>query len=413
MTINHQERAMRKTLTEITVSRLKAPADGRLEVLDTITTGFGIRITPQNSRTYFAVYRIDGDRKLHRLTLGDAKDRTLAEARQAAKDAIALAQTGADPKLRREAAVAVEKVVDADFEKGRFKRVAALYLKRHVKPNLRQWRQVERSIESKLIPAWGERQVTAIERKDVIELLDAIGDKAPVMANRIHALLSKFFGWCLERGIIVSNPMMGLRKPNKERTRDRVLTPAEIRKVWAAAETIGYPGGPLVRLLLLSGCRLNEIAALTKAEVGEDALHLPETKNGRPHIVPLTKAMRLVLDELPKFADDYILTSTAGKRPMQNFSDIKLKLDEASGVTGWTYHDLRRTAASGMAELKIPPHVIEAVLNHGSGAVSGVARVYNRFDYAKEKRQALERWSAEVQRITAGKAHAKVVELRA
>ncbi|MEQ8663117.1 MAG: integrase arm-type DNA-binding domain-containing protein [Gammaproteobacteria bacterium] len=402
---------MRKRLTEITVTRLKAPDSGRLEVHDTITSGFGVRVTPQGARTYFVLYRVAGDRKLRRLTLGDARKLKLADARQRAQEALALAQTGADPKARKEAAVAAERAVDEDFEKNRFSKVAELYISRYAKPNLRQWQPLERMFTGKLNPAWGERQISTITRRDVVELLDSIGDRAPVMANRVHALLSRFFGWCVEREIIDVNPVAGLKKPQKERSRDRVLTRAEIRALWAAAGEVGYPGGALVRLLLLTACRLNEIGQLTKDQVGEDALYLPETKNGRPHVLPVSKDVRSILGELPEFEGPYVLTSTAGKRPMQNFSDIKAKLDELSGVTDWTYHDLRRTAASGMAELKIPPHVIEAVLNHASGTVSGVARVYNRFDYVKEKRLALERWAAEVARVVKGKAAAKVVEL--
>ncbi len=404
---------MRKRLTEITVTRLKAPDSGRLEVHDTITSGFGVRVTPQDARSYFVLYRVAGDRKLRRLTLGDARTLKLAEARERAKEALALAQTGADPRVRKEAAAAAERAVDEDFEKNRFSKVADLYISRYAKPNLRQWRPLERMFKGKLNPAWGERQIGTITRRDVVELLDGIGDTAPVMANRVHALLSRFFGWCVEREIIEVSPVAGLKKPQRERSRDRVLSAAEIRALWAAAGEVGYPGGALVRLLLLTACRLNEIGQLTKEQIGKDALHLPETKNGRPHVVPVSKGVRAIFDELPEFEGPYMLTSTAGKRPMQNFSDIKARLDELSGVTDWTYHDLRRTAASGMAELKIPPHVIEAVLNHASGTVSGVARVYNRFDYAKEKRQALERWAAEVARIVKGKAAAKVVELRA
>ncbi len=405
---------MRKTLTDITVTRLKAPAAGRLEVLDTITTGFGIRVTPQNARTYFVLYRIKGDRRLRRLTLGDARKMSLGDARQGAKDALEAAQLGSNPKLKREAAVEAAKAADDQTERNLFKTVAELYIARYAKPQLRQWRPVERMFQKKLTPEWGKRQIHAITRRDVVELLDTIGDKTPIMANRVHALLSKFFSWCVERDILKVTPMAGLKKPQKERTRDRVLTNEEIRAVWLAADQVGYPGSALVRLLMLTACRLNEIATLTKTQVGRDALSLPETKNGKPHLIPLIKPISDVLAKLPKFDGDYLLTGTAGRRPMQNFSDIKVRLDETSGVTGWTYHDLRRTAASGMAELQIAPHIIEAVLNHKSGAVSGVARVYNRFDYAEQKRAALERWGAELGRIVKGRERkrGKVVPLR-
>ncbi|MGE3652288.1 MAG: tyrosine-type recombinase/integrase [Reyranellaceae bacterium] len=405
---------MRRKITDALVTRLAAPEAGRVEVSDTITTGFGLRVTAQGTRTFHVVYRVKGDRRLRRMTLGDAKVVGLADARAAAKAAIELALTGADPAVRRKAEAAEERALDQETEAGTVAKVAEKYIERHAKPNLRTWRQVERTMQKHVVSAWGSRQVHSVARKDVIALLDKISAETPIMANRVHALLSRFFGWCIERDLIASSPMAGLKKPAKERSRDRVLMPAELRAVWKAADAIGYPGGPLVKLLMLTGCRLSEIANLTKAQIGTDMLTLPETKNGRPCLVPLTRAAKEVLDALPKFEGPHVLTSTAGKRPISNFSDIKTALDDECQIDGWVMHDLRRTAASGMAELGIAPHVIEAVLNHQTGAVSGIARVYNRFDYAAEKRVALERWAAEVRRVVAAKARpSKVVELRA
>jgi integrase len=405
---------MRKTLTDITVSRLKAPASARLEVFDVLTPGFGLRITARDVRTYFVVYRLKGERRKHRLTLGDARKLTLAEARDQAKDALALAQTGQSPKVQRAVAVATAKSDDAltveqleadakTREENLFKTVAELYITRHAKPNLRHWRTVERTLDRELVDRWGTWQIQDVTRRHIIAMVDEVATRAPIMANRVHALASKLFGWAIERGILDVNPMVGVKKPSKERSRDRVLTDDELRAVWLAADTVGYPGGPLVRLLILSAARLNEIAQLTHAQIDGDVIALPETKNGRPHRIPITAPMREALDALPEFEGEYLLTGTAGRRPMQNFSDIKTRIDDVCMVGGWTYHDLRRTAASGMASLGIAPHIIEAALNHQSGAVSGIARVYNRFSYDVEKRAALEQWATEVMRIVEGR----------
>lgn len=403
---------MRKTLTDVVVTRLAPPAVGRLEVLDTITPGFGIRVTPAGTRTYFVLYRVKGDRKQQRLTLGNVGEKSLKEARREAQEAIALAREGGSPKIRREIAVEANKADDAQTERDRFETVARTYIKQYVKPNLKQARPVELMIEKRLIPEWGQRSIHSITRRDLIALLDTIGEVTPIMANRVHARISHLFGWCVERAILESNPAIGMKKPHEERTRDRVLADDEIRLIWNACDVVGYPGGPLARLLLLSACRLNEIAQLTKDQRGENVITLPETKNGRPHLVPISKPMRAALDDLPKFKGAYLLTSTAGERPSQNFADLKAELDKHSGVTGWVFHDLRRTAASCMARLKIAPHVIEAVLNHSSGAVSGIARVYNRYEYLEEKRAALEKWGTEVRRIVAGRAASNVVAMR-
>lgn len=394
---------MRKNLTEITVQRLKPPDAGRLEVMDTATTGFGVRITPAGTRTFFVLYRIKGERAQQRLTLGDAGSMKLAVARQAAKLAVEMAQEGKNPKLRREETVAENKAEDAATVAQLFENVARDYVTKHAKVKLKESRAVELHVENRLIPAWKGRPIQAIRKADVIELLEAIGANTPVQANRVFALLSKMFKWCVERDILDTTPMAGLKKLYDESSRDRVLTEGEIRAVWQACDTVGYPGGALAKLLLLTACRLREISDLTHSMVGEDVIELRETKNGRAHLIPITKQIRVVLKPMPRFKGDYILTSTAGERPMQNFADVKARLDEASGVSGWTFHDLRRTAASNMARLKIQPHVIEAVLNHKSGTVSGVAAVYNRYSYLDEKQEALELWGAEVDRIVAGK----------
>lgn len=413
---------MRKKLTDTVVHKTSPPEDDRLELLDTITPGFGLRITPAGSRTFFVIYRIKpipgaerraDDRKQYRLTLGDATTVSLADARKQAQDALAMAQAGKDPKIRKAAVVAEHKAEDAATVAQLFESVARDYVSKHAKVKLKEWRAVELHVENRLIPEWRGRPIQSIRKADIIGLLETIGARTPVQANRMFALLSRFFGWCVERDILEHSPMAGLKKLYAETSRDRVLTEGEIRDVWLACDTVGYPGGTLAKLLLLTACRLREISDLTDDMIGEDVIALPETKNGRAHLIPITKQIRAVLRTMPRFKGDYILTSTAGKRPMQNFADVKAKLDEASGVAGWTFHDLRRTAASSMARLKIQPHIIEAVLNHKSGAVSGVAAVYNRYSYLDEKRDALEKWGRDVDRIVAGKPALTVVKRRA
>ncbi len=410
---SHGVTSMRKTLTETVVTKTKPPADGRLELLDALTPGFGLRITPADTRTYFAIYRIKGDRRQHRLTIGDAARKSLAVARAEAREAIAMAQVGKDPKLRRAAVVAEHRAQDAATAADLFENVARNYVTKHAKAKLKEWRAVELRVENKLIPAWKGRSIHSIKKADVIDLLETIGKNAPIQSNRMFALLSRLFGWCVERDMLEQSPITGLKKLYAENSRDRVLTEFEIRAVWQACDVIGYPGGALARLLMLTACRLREVSELTDAMIGDDVIELPETKNGRAHLIPITKQIRAVFGSIPRFNGRFILTSTAGKRPMQNFADVKAKLDEASGVTAWTFHDLRRTAASNLARLEVAPHVIEAVLNHHSGTVSGVAAVYNRYSYLPEKRAALERWGSEVARIVAGKPRLSVIRRRA
>ena len=401
---------MRRTITDQLVRRAKAPMEGRLEISDKILPGFGLRITPLNSKTYFVTYRVKGSRQQHRLTLGDTHAKTLAEARSEAQAALAAAQSGVNPKLRRMADVQAHTAVDAQAEADQLATVARLFVERHVKPNLKSWRAIASMVEKKMIPAWGDRPIQSITRRDVVALVDFVGAKAPVMANRVGSVATKLFAWCVERGLMETSPATGMPRQFQEKSRSRVLTEAEIKAVWQAADALGYPGGSLTKLLLLTACRLREVACLTRAQIAGDAITLPETKSGRAHAIPITRQIKAVLVTMPKFPGEYLLTNAAGTRPMGAFSSVKEKLDGLSGVTDWTFHDLRRTCATGLAQLGIAPHVVEAALNHAGGEISGVAAIYNRYSYADEKRAALDQWGAEVMRIVRGGPRLKVVQ---
>jgi len=187
-----------------------------------------------------------------------------------------------------------------------------------------------------------------------------------------------------------------------------------LRKVWLAAGEVGHPYAGIVRLLILTGQRRNEIAGLRWAEVDpeEPALHLPaaRTKNGHAHDVPLCAQALSILDGLPHLGD---LAFTIRRKPITGFGHLKEKLDAASGVTDWTLHDLRRTVASGLQRLGVRLEVTEAVLNHRSGSTAGIVGVYQRHDYANEKREALQRWGDYVEQLVGGKAaDDKVVPIR-
>ena len=170
--------------------------------------------------------------------------------------------------------------------------------------------------------------------------------------------------------------------------------------------------GPLLKLLLLTGCRLNEVAGMRRSEIEGGVWTIPgaRTKNKRTHVVPLAQPAAALIENLK--GSDFLVTTT-GRTPVSGWSKIKVRLDKAMGdVPPWQLHDLRRTAATGMAELGIAPHIVEATLNHISGAKAGVAGTYNRAAYAEQKRDALERWADHVERLVSGKTAAKVVTLR-
>jgi integrase len=196
---------------------------------------------------------------------------------------------------------------------------------------------------------------------------------------------------------------VGLRKPGIERSRDRVLTDRELRSFWSATEDLGFPFGPTFQLMALTGQRRGEIAGMRWSQINMDqsvwTIPASVAKNGRAHEVPLSTLAQDIIGALPRFAGADFVFTTTGVSPVSGFGRAKDRLDFTMESAEWRLHDLRRTVASGMARLGIAPHVIEKVLNHVSGEISGVAAVYNRHGYQAEKAEALEAWAKEIQTI--------------
>jgi integrase len=206
------------------------------------------------------------------------------------------------------------------------------------------------------------------------------------------AYVHRLFRWAASRGVIDVNPATDLPKPGKEVRRDRVLTDAELKKVWKAGEGFGWPYGPALQLLILTGARRAEIAELKWGEVNGETIELAgaRTKNGEPHSIPLSEPAKQILKTIPRVNDcEYVF----GK-PLRSgaWSNVKTKF----GSADWRIHDIRRTVATGMNELGVEPHIVEAILNHLSGSRAGVAGIYNRAKYAPAKRAALDAWGAHV-----------------
>jgi integrase len=247
-----------------------------------------------------------------------------------------------------------------------------------------------------------------------------------VNANRLLAVLRRMFNWCISRGLVDKSPCDKLTPPAPETSRDRVLADDEIRVAWAAFGRVGWPFGQIAQLLLLTGARLNEIASGRWSEVDLDGktwtIAKERSKNGVEHVIPLSDPAVTILQSLPRIGErkDGFVFTTKGTSPVSGWSRAKDTIDramldargpDAEAIPHWTFHDLRRSAASGMAEIGIAPHVVEAALNHKSGTIKGVASVYNRYSYLSEKRAAFDAWARKVNAIVSGVAAANVVEL--
>jgi integrase len=411
-------------LTELAVAKVRPPKAGRTEHFDTLLPSFGLRVTSNGAKTWIVMTRVKvkGEDKgkgvngpLRRVTLGRYPALGLAEARDQARKVIADAQEGKAPpsgRARRALAAQDGEVVDSVAA------VLAEYVARYQRGRGRRtWRQVEQTLSRELGKVgWMDRPLASIARRDVIELLDRITDRgAGVMANRTLAYLRTMLSWAVDRGVIEASPAAGVRAPGAEVTRDRVLEAAELAAVWRACDALDWPFGPLVQLLLVTAQRRDEVARMAWRDIDIErrlwTLPRELTKANRRHEVPLSPLALEVIQSTPKIGADGLLFPANRARsanPVSGFSKAKARLDRLSGVTGWRLHDLRRTAASEMARLGHPPHVVAAILNHSPGSTQGITAIYNRHRYGDEKRQALAAWAREIERVL-GRAEPQVV----
>ncbi|KQO94279.1 hypothetical protein ASF33_14775 [Methylobacterium sp. Leaf92] len=364
---------------------------------DEALKGFGVKVNSGGSRQWVAQYRAD-DGKTRRPTIGRVDTISLEDARKQARLILAKAQTGSDPQAekaaaKKQASVTLGSVTDAYLKQAKGK----------LKP--RSYEEVERHLR-KDWQALAAQPVNSIRRADVAAHLNKIGEGRKVAATRARAALSALYAWAMGEGIAEVNPVVGTNKPAEERSRDRVLSKAELKAIWNACGNDDH--GVMVRLLILTAQRRDEVGSMADAELDEGTglwtLPGARAKNGRTHEVPLSPLAMDLLANRPRISGRTLLFGR-GQRGFSGWSASKKRLDkriEESGaaVAPWCLHDLRRTAATMMADqLKVQPHIIEAILNHISGHRAGVAGIYNRAVYRDEKRAALEAWSKYVQAI--------------
>ena len=381
-------------LTDKSVAGAKPVNGTRYELWDAVVPGFGVRISEKGRKSWFLMYSLYGRRR--RMSLGTYPITPLADARQAARNALVEVEKGFDP--------AADKIQQRKTRPQTFGELAQEYLQRHATPNKRTGKEDEKKLNGDVLPEWRHRKVETIRRADVIRLIETVYNRgAPIASNRLLALIRKIFNWAIERDLVDSNPAQGVKKLGREISRDRVLTSDELKAVWSAAGKMAWPWNGIYQLLILTAQRRDEVAGMQWAELDLEnktwTLEGDRTKSNRAHQVPLPDAAVDLLKALPRY--NAILVFPARGNPKattyaSGLTKAKAELDKLSGVTGWRNHDLRRTASSGMAQLGIAPHVVEKVLNHTSGQISGVAAVYNRYGYDDEKRRALDAWAGHV-----------------
>jgi integrase len=379
-------RARRKSMTGLSVKAVEAakPGKARRELPDMYMKGLYLIIQPgTGTKTWAVRYRLGG--KSHKHTIGPYPAFSLKQARDAAAKVLRSVSEGHSPKQRQAGTVA-----DAVDQ----------FLARHCK-NYRPKTlyEVTRRLQTHVVDDWGTRRLDSVIRADVRAMLDGI--VAPAAANLALGTVRTFFNWGVENDLIANSPVFGVRAPNKETPRDRVLTDDELKAVWRATGKEGYPLGSILQLLILTGQRRGEVTGMQWSELdlvaGTWTLPRERVKNDRRHEVPLARQAIAVINVVPRIGDKYVFT-LSGTAATNNFK-AKKRLNQLAGIEAWTLHDLRRTAASGMAKLGASLVVIEKVLNHVSGSLAGIVGVYQRHEYADEKRAALQLWADYVERL--------------
>jgi integrase len=392
-----EKRLHPKTIGDLPALKNAQGVPVRTSYQDTVQPGLVLRVTPSGARSFVVNYRYG--KKWRRLTIGRWPKVTIGTARKAAKAALSEIAMGNDPagdKIAKRAKasglpVTVEELVES-------------FLKLYAEPNQRSAHETRRFLTKEVVGRWKGRPFAEIRKADIHAALDEImaaghGRKA----NRFLAYTRKLFAWAVERDLLEASPVAGVKKPAKEKARDRILEPEELATLWATCEGLGAPFGP-------TGQRRTEVAQMAWDELtlegGEPAWRIPaeKTKSGREHVVPLSPQAVAILKKQIRVEDcPWVFSSwVRGRVPISGFSKWKAQLDRECQIAAWTLHDLRRTMTSELAKLGAAPHILSACLNH-SQAVSGVLRIYNRHNYEPEMRRALCAWANRLEAITEGR----------
>ncbi|MGI4939346.1 MAG: tyrosine-type recombinase/integrase [Janthinobacterium lividum] len=403
-------------LTEREIERLACPPGKRdCMVFDTEQRGLAVRVVASGSKSYLAQYVTAGRKR--RVPLGSVDAISLAAARAAARTVMGDVAKGTDPAAQRKAAAESVKV-EALRERMTLARLVEDWERLHLAHRSARYRKDATESLKRALPDWWNRPAERLARKDVVAIVDRL---TPSVARALAAYGRACFAWAVRRGSVPGNPFVELPVASSNVQRDRVLTDAEAVKVWMAAVADATPYGPIVQLLLLTGQRRDEVRGITWEEVAPDlatwTIPGKRTKNGQPSVVPLSAPAQAILrTRLVAVRDQrrgLVFPGEGGKVMFGNWSKSKSGLDKAAGVTGWRLHDLRRTVATGLQRLGVRLEVTEAVLNHVSGSRGGIVGIYQRHDWAAEKRTALDGWAAYVLAAVAGAdASLKVVPMR-
>lgn len=450
---------MPKPLTAMAAAKLK-PSHKRYETRDS-TPGLALVVHPSGSKAWVLRFRRP-DGRTAKMTLGRFDSNcelkgdpviggllTVAAARQLAAEVHRSRALGRDPIADRQAEQRTQaaKSAQACF----FSDAAKRFVEEHARPRNRGWKSSATAlglapaadgalveIRGGLADRWRSKPVAEVSSADVYAVVaEAIRLGIPGRATKqegsrdsrgkfLHACLSSMYSWAVDHRLASSNPCASSWSPKPPPARDRVLSDSEVRWLWEACTEAGEPFDQALRLLLLTGQRRNEVSSMRWTEVSGDTWTIPaeRSKNKRAHTVPLSQPVVAILNSVHRVSDEFVFSTTGGTA-VRGWSGIKSRLDAKMlelareehtpdfQIPSWRIHDLRRTVATNLQRLGVRLEVTEAILNHKSGAVSGIVAIYQRHEYDQEKRVALDAWAARLERIVGGKVTSNVVEMAA
>jgi integrase len=417
----------KKKLNDVRVKSLKAASKGKRPIVwdsgDGSVKGFGVQVNHVGKKTFVFLGRFSTKNATLRTigVYGDGEGYwSLSRARTEAEKWRAMAKQGLDP-------AAPKSVANGDPET--FADVLDLFVKYHLSKR-RTAANVERSLRMDFLAErkgadgkwtvsddlvtksrgkWRDRKLTSIDRKEITRLITSVHDDGrPIQANRLLSYVKKLFTFAVDRGLLDASPAAGVKKPTEENKRDRVLDDDEIRAIWNACDGL-HAFGRAIRLLLLTGQRRSEVGNMEWSEVDfvNKIWTLPSarTKAGRAHTVPLSDMAIAFIQDAPRLGAHVFTTGWRGNGPIAAWALAKQQIDAAietdlgHPIPSWHLHDLRRTAASGMAKLGTDRITVSKILNHAEG---GVTSIYDQYDRADEKRVALAKWASKITSLVVG-----------
>ncbi|TGU75097.1 DUF4102 domain-containing protein [Geomonas terrae] len=414
--------AAKAKFTDVAIRAMKT--DKRLQ--DNLEgDGFGVRVYGTGTKVFYYAYAFEGKRRF--LNLGEYGVISLAEARKRHREAKGKLDRGTDPLIEKAAEKAERKRTPfiADF--------VTEYIDNYAKKKNRGWKEIQRALNASIVPAWGKRKITDIKRRDLVVLLDEIEKRAPIMANRTLAYTRKLFSYAVKRDVLEVNPFMGMEAPAPAKVRDRNLSFAEIKTLWANLDNSRMSDNirRALKLILVTGQRPGEVIGMNSSEIDGNWWTIPEerSKNKQAHRVFLTPlALELIGDKDGYIFESPVINRDAAGQPLppkpyevrtlthaikENLPHSpESKVEDYLKIPHFVPHDLRRTVTSRMAEIGIFEDTIDRVQNHVSRVKSGVRKNYNHYAYDLEKQQALETWARKLVSVTAGGEAAKVIPMR-